>query len=162
MNINDFEIIQNEVLGAHALLEFINYYNQYHEDHSYPELMLCVPVLPIVFHKRSVTLINNRNYKEGSLYRVINECRDINAGLQERMEFMGKKTLKSVNLLLASNLIKYDWETTKLVSNGINFPAHKFSINENYKNIISSSKRLGAWFAQLNYQQITTYFNIEF
>jgi hypothetical protein len=158
--INDYNIYQNYAIGAHALWEFCKSYQEYHDEKKPPILLLALPLLAIVFNERATEAIKNRNFKEGSLYKTITENKDIYSGLQERMENSLDLTLKSINIASASNLIIYDRDTTMLIVNS-KFEPQKI-IHSDYKDIILASKRIGAWFAQLNLQEITTLFNIKF
>jgi hypothetical protein len=158
--LNEYQIVQNEVLGAHALWEFAKYYNEYNLRKSNPELMLSFPVLPIVFNKRATKAINGRNFKEGSLYRTINENKDIYTGLQDRMENMAPLTFKSLSTAFSLRLLGFDNELSQIVPFSKTFPLK--DVNVEYQEIIHSSRRVGAWFGQLDYSEISVYFNIHF
>ena len=157
---DDYGIYQNKLLGAHAIWEFSKFYQEYEENHKPPQLLLALPVLPIVFNKRAMNIIKGKKFKEGSLIKTISENKDIYVGLQERMEDTADITLSSIYLATASNLIMYDRETTNLVPNSSILP--KINKYEDYSDIISSSKRIGAWFAQLNTYEIMELFQIHF
>lgn len=158
--INDYNIFQNHAIGAHALWEFCKSYQEFHQDNKAPILLLTLPVLAIVFNKRATDSIKHRNLKEGSLFKTITENKDIYSGLQERMENSLELTLKSINVATAANLIIYNRETTELIINSRSEPQK--IVHPDYKDIILASKRIGAWFAQLNLQEITIFFNIKF
>jgi len=158
--ISDYSIFQNHVLGAHALWEFSKHYQQYEENNQAPILLLALPVLPIVFNKRASDCIKNRNFKEGSLFKTITENKDIYTGLQERMEQSMDITFNSIHIAVAADLLIYDRETTQLIPNRKSEPYIKKHLD--YLDIMASSKRIGAWFAQLSLQEITDYFNIKY
>ncbi len=160
--LGEFQIIQNDVIGAHAIWQFSLYYHEYNTKNEYPYLILCLPVLPIVFNLRARDEINNRNFKEGSLFRTINENRDIYVGLQERMESMAPLTLRSINNAVSFKVLEFDQKSTRLIPLKNTFPKADLNINEDYDKVIQSAKRIGAWFGQLELFQITTYFNIRF
>lgn len=157
---DDYSIYQNKLLGAHAIWEFSKFYQQFEENNKPPKLILSLPVLPIVFNKRAMNIIKNKKFKEGSLIKTISENKDIYVGLQERMEDIADITLSSIYIATAANLIMYDRETTNLVPNSSVQP--KIEKYEDYSDIISSSKRIGAWFAQLNTYEIMELFQIHF
>ncbi|MCC6584558.1 MAG: hypothetical protein IT271_12715 [Chitinophagales bacterium] len=158
--ISDYSIFQNHVLGAHALWEFSKQYQEYQEYNEPPILLLTLPVLPIVFNMRATNCIRSKSFKEGSLLKVITENKDIYAGLQERMEGSIDMTFKSIHIAVASGLLIYDKTTTQLIPNRKSELILKQSLD--YTNILSASRRIGAWFAQLNIQEITDYFNIQY
>lgn len=157
---DDYSIYQNQLLGAHAIWEFSKFYQEYEEKNQPPQLLLSLPVLPIVFNKRAMNAIKSKKYKEGSLIKTINENKDIYIGLQERMEDTADITLHSIQIATSAGLILYDPETTCLIPNS-NIVVKKTQY-EDYADIISSSKRIGAWFAQLNIYEIMELFKIRF
>lgn len=159
-NIYDYNIYQNYAIGAHVLWEFSRTYQEFHTKKSSPTLLITLPVLPLVFNKRATDAIKNRSYKEGSLYKTITENKDIYSGLQERMENSVDLTFKSINIAIASKLLIYDHNTTQLIVNS-KYEPQKI-VHADYKDIILATKRIGAWYAQLNFQEITTLFNITF
>lgn len=158
--ISDYNIYQNHALGAHAIWEFCKTYEDFHEHKDAPPLLLVLPLLPIVYNKRATEAIKNRNFKEGSLYKVITENKDIYLGLQERMENSIELTFKAISIAAAANLVIYDKDTGQIFVNR-KFEPQKIN-HLDYRDIILSSKRIGAWFAQLNLQEISTLFNITF
>lgn len=157
---DDYSIYQNKLLGAHAIWEFSKFYQQFEENNKPPPLILALPVLPIVFNKRAMDIIKSKKFREGSLIKTISQNKDIYVGLQDRMEDTADITLSSIYMAAASNLIMYDRETTVLIPNSSIQP--KIDKYEDYSDIISSSKRIGAWFAQLNIYEIMELFQIHF
>lgn len=160
---NEFDIIQNHVLGAHALWEFVKNFESYHPQNKGVLLTLTLPVLPIVFNQEASTIIKSRNFKEGSLIKVLAENGAFNIGFQERMEAMTEQTLKSLHLAFSLDLLLIDNNDFTLYSKetgNINFGSAKNY--KDYYSILSASRRLGAWFAQLTYDEILMYFNISF
>lgn len=162
--LNSYQIVQNEALGAHAIWEYCRYYNDYSDENNYSPLLLSFSVLPIVYNKRAREEIYLRRFKEGSLHITINENRDIYSGLQERMESMSSLTFSSINNAVKAELIQYDKKSSKII------PIRKTSImkdvkvstSSDYYKIIQASRRIGAWYAQLNLVEIMNYFNIRF
>lgn len=158
--LDSFNIIQNNVLGAHALWQFCRYYHEYHPEKNYPLVLHTLPVLPIVFNERARDRIKNRAFKEGSLLIVINETRDVYSGLQDRMEEMADLTFASISNGVAFKLLDYDRKTSMLIPRAATFPENEMT--KEYRDILSSSRRIGAWFGQLTFIEIKTYFNIVF
>ena len=96
--IEEYDIMHNNVLGAHSLWEFVKFYSNYHINKENPDLMLLMPVLPIVFSKTSCDLICRRNFNEGSLINALIEDKGIFIGLQKRMEDMSDITFNSLRV----------------------------------------------------------------
>lgn len=157
---DEFELMQNQVLGAHALREFVKFYQRVHVENIGPSLLLILPVLPLVYNQVSTQSISNKHYIEGSIYKALREDKTLFIGLQARMEKMYEQTLQSVFMAANLGLLEYDVPTTRLtLSNGSN-PSLKFS--EDYETILRSSRRLGSWFAQMSESDILETFRIQF
>ncbi|CAD5277557.1 MULTISPECIES: three component ABC system middle component [unclassified Imperialibacter] len=159
---NSFETVQNEALGAHAIWEYSRFYNEYSETHEYSPVILALPVLPIVFNARARGEICNRNFREGSLLRTISDTRDLYSGLQDRMEGLVGLTLKSLYLASAVDLVQYD-ERDSLIIPKRKTPLNiELSYGKEYDQIIQASRRIGAWFGQLDISEIMIHFNVVF
>lgn len=165
MIVNEYNIFQNKIIGAHAIWEFAKYYRMHHVERNSPNLMLAMPVLPLCLNKRVITGIKERNFKEGSLLKALDEHKDLFSGLQERMEDMADLTMQSIFLASVSGLIIYQRETGTIVPSGKNFPnalKQQIGVPYDYADIISASKRVGAWFSQVNISELVLYFNISY
>lgn len=158
--IEEYDIMHNNVIGAHSLWEFVKYYTDSHPNKESPDLLLLMPILPIVFSNTSCNLICRRNFNEGSLINALIEDNGIFIGLQKRMEDMADISFNSLRVAFATNLLSIDNETFKVGSLSQVNPSIQFP--QDYTSIISASKRLGAWFAKYEINQITNYLNITF
>ena len=158
--IEEYDVMHNDVLGAHSLWEFVKLYSNYHSNKTNPDLILLMPVLPIVFSKTSCELICRRNFNPGSLINTLIEDKGIFIGLQKRMEDMSDITFNSLRVAFAANLLSIDSDDFKIGSLSQTNPS--LQLPQDYNNIILASKRLGAWFAQYEINQITNYLNITF
>lgn len=158
--IEEYDIMHNNVLGAHSLWEFVKYFSKSHSKKESPDLLLIMPVLPIILSKTSCDLICRRNFNEGSLINALIEDKGIFIGLQKRMEDMSDITFNSLRIAFASNLLTINQDTFKVSSLSSVNPT--LSLSQDYLNMISASKRLGAWFAKYDINQITNYLNITF
>jgi hypothetical protein len=165
MKVNEFDIFQNKLIGAHIIWEFAKYYRMHHEKKNSPDLMLVMPVLPLCLNKRVVSGIKERNFKEGSLLKALDEHKDLFSGLQERMEDMAELTLQSIFIGSVSGLLVYQRETGIIIAGSRNFPntlKNHIGGRYDYADILSASKRIGAWFSQVNLSELMLYFNISY
>ena len=165
MALNEFEIFQNKLLGAHIIWEFAKNYKMHHSEKDVPSLLITMPVLPLCLNRRVVQGIKERNFRGGSLLRAINENKDLFSGLQERMENMANLTLESIYVSSVTGLITYDRDSSTIIPKATILPLKlrdNLKKNEDYNNIINASKRIGAWFAQFNQSEILLYFNLQF
>ncbi len=158
--IEEYDIMHNNVLGARSLWQFTKFYSEYHEKRESPDLLLFMPILPIVLSNNSCNSICRRNFNEGSLIKVLIEDKGVFLGLQKRMEDMSSITFNSLRVAFASNLLTIDKTDFKIRSLTNVNPS--FDVPKDYNDIILASKRLGAWFSKYSINQITNYLNITF
>lgn len=159
----EFEVIRNPLLGAAAFWEFSNSYFQEARQLSGATLPMVMLVLPIVYHKRTVDSIR-RKHKKSGLLKALSENPEITIGLQERLEAMGDLSLRTLNVACSANLIRrqstsgwpiYIPELKRL-------PAPVVPVIDEAKAILSSSRRLGAWFAQEDFVVTISRLRVEF
>ncbi|HAF36267.1 MULTISPECIES: three component ABC system middle component [Sphingobacterium] len=165
MILNEFDIFQNKVLGAHAIWEFSKNFQQTNKEKAFPTLLLTMPVLPLCLNRRVVNGIKERNFKTGSLLRALEENKDLFSGLQDRMESMANLTLESIYLGSVVGLISYDRDRSLITSTIKSLPSkikENMMKNSEYMDIINASRRIGAWFGLFNESEILLYFNLKF
>ncbi len=156
-SIKEYSIVQNYALGALALWNFSYEFYKNSENKQGPTLPLLMLVLPMVLHKETVLSIYTRQ-KEGGFYRAITENKIIQVGLQQRMEAMSEKTLRSLNLAFASDILGYNKSNTQIIPK--QKPPSASMYNDETNKIIRASQRLGYWFAELSLEQICLYLKI--
>jgi hypothetical protein len=159
---NEFDIVQNNLIGAHVLHEFVKVYTDQSGGVG-PKLYWLFPVLPIVFHEDSVSEIYARALSQGSFLKVVNSNAYLFMNLQERMEVLSTNTFKCISIACDAGLFGYDAEsariyliTSKAVVNDIK------QLGDNYQKIVLAAKRLGHWFAKMAENELLIYLNIKF
>ncbi len=170
MKFSEFQIYQNDVLGAHILWEFSKtfYWNRANdnyidEEELYPSLFHLLPILPLCLNSRVVEGIKSRNLREGSIIRALDENKDLFSGLQARMENLASVTFASIYIAHTSTLIIYDRERMVAIPNLSNLPTRlEKKLHKDYKDMLAASRRLGYWFSKLSMAEILMYFNIDF
>ncbi|NJD78858.1 MAG: hypothetical protein FIB08_17480 [Candidatus Methanoperedens sp.] len=156
---SEYYVIQNSTLGSLALWTFAKeFYENAHKERGAP-LPLTMIVLPMVFHKDTVSSIFGRVF-EGGLYRAVGDDRTISAGLQQRMEAMADQTFKALNLAFAAGLLKYDSQMTYVIPVRIS-EASQVNIGGT-KEIMSAARRLGYWFSTISMEQISILLKVRF
>lgn len=161
MNFIEYDIYQNKVLGAHILWEFSKSFHEHNKQNHYASIYHTLPVLPLCLNRRVVEGIKNRNFREGSLTKAINENKDIFSGLQERMTNMASITFESIYIGMCSRMFLLEKEKMTLIPNSVNPPEKTIkTLHEDYKDMLNASRRIGSWFSQLNFPEISMYFNI--
>jgi hypothetical protein len=161
MELIEYQIYQNRVLGAHVIWEFVKSFNDSDNQNKYPSIYQTMPVLPLCLNRRVVEGIKYRYFKEGSLLRAIDENKDLFSGLQIRMVDMAKLTFNSIYLATNSRLLVLDREQMVLIPNQVPVPQKTIAkLQEDYKDILKASRRIGSWFSKLSLQELLMYFNI--
>lgn len=156
--IEEYDVMHNNILGAHALWEFVKSYGKFSTGVLYPDLIELMPVLPIVLNETSCNSIYRRNFNEGSLIKVIVEDQAIFAGLQKRMEDMSNITFHSLRVAFSANVLTISTEDFRV--HAISNVNPSFETNNDYSKIIMASRRLGAWFSKYDFNQLQNYLNI--
>lgn len=161
-HLNEFEIIQNAALGAHALYAFTQRYEQANIERKGPLLPFMFPVLPIAFTKEYSDQISSRNFKLGSFYKVITSDNSFFINIVPKMQELSETTFKAMELGFSTKILVYDNENARIYS-GKNVSISKQSnLSKSYSDIMKTSQRLGSWFAQLKDDEIMSYFNLNF
>jgi len=155
----EHDIIQNIGIGALALHKFTNAYFIEKKNLKGPSLAIVMPVLPLLFHEKSLDNIYSKRF-EGGFFNAINGYREIPAGLQQRMEDMSEQTFKSLNLAYQSKLLTYNKELNEILP--IETKVKTDHYNAEIKKIISGADRLGFWFGALPFEQICIMLKIKF
>lgn len=161
MNVlNEYEIMQNNALGALALSAFtIEFYKNTNNMRG-PTLQVLMPVLPMVLHEDTALTLHNKK-KQGGFYRSVYENRAISVGLQQRMQSMADQTFQALNFAFASKLLNYDASSHQVIPQRRTSPL-KF-LKTNYietRRILSASERLGYWFSEMGVEQIAIILNL--
>lgn len=159
---DEYEIIQNELLGVHVLHEFVKYYTANNNGVG-PKLYWAFPILPIIFNAESTNLIHSRNYTAGSFIKVISEKSDLFSTLQIRMQNLSRKTFACIYHAANSGLFSYDPVTARLflISQGDVIKGGA-QLTKEYQQMIAAAKRLGCWFAKMSEEELLIYLNIKF
>ncbi len=159
---NEFDIFQNKILASYVLWEFCKNYSL--QKKQPPSLKLIMVVLPICFNKRIVDGIKSRNFREGSLYRALDENRDLFIGLEDRIESMGKLTFETIYLCSVSGILDFDRDRQELRFVPKAIKESEFSKLRQYPDladIFNAAKRIGTWFGKMNSVEITSYLKLD-
>lgn len=156
IEINEFVILQNPIIGSHILHEFSKrYYSEKKEGIKLPFLFI---VLPIAFSKEYSNDISIRNFKIGSMLKSLNNENLYWDTLQQRMSDFSDITFQSLNIAFAASLLRY--ENARIVPN--NYKSFKSTDRRDYDKMIKTAHRLGYWFGLLKDEEICSYLNISF
>lgn len=158
MEINEFVILQNPIIGSHILHEFTKrYYSEKKEGIKLPFLFI---VLPIVFSKEYSNDISTKNFKIGSMLKSLNNESLYWDTLQQRMLSFSETTFQSLNIAFATSLLFYDNKDARIIPN--NSKSFKATDKKDYDKMIKTANRLGGWFGLLKDEEISSYLNIYF
>lgn len=162
--LNLYEVIQNNAIGALACHSFVLGYHMVAKKKSkpnYPKLTFLFYVLPIVYHKRTREVFKSSN----ELYTAILADKEIILGLQERANKMSSQTFDSLNIAFSKKILRYN-HTSKRIELERGFK-NKISIGNidrehPVKRIQESAYKLGHIFAKNSENNIQTELNILF
>ena len=158
---HEFQIVQNEALGAMALQAFAKEYAK-QSGNGGPILPLIMPVLPIVFNERACEILwKVKRITSSRFLNTLSNYRDLPAGLQERMVNMADQTFRSLNFAFAMKIVTYEHDSCKIIPVKYlkNLPKLQYGDNQM---IIYSAKVLGGWFAYYSQEEICIFLNIYF
>lgn len=155
----EYEAIQNPALGALAIWQFAKEYYDNSNKTKGPIILLCFLVLPIVFNKQAVDNLHNR-HKQGGLIKALTESSTITIGVQERMQQMYEQTLESLNIAFSSGLLVFNQDTAEILP--MRTSSSKKYNNEQVKDILLTSKKLGYWLSELSLIQICKLLKVRF
>mgnify|MGYP000884878900 FL=1 len=158
IEINEFVILQNPIIGSHILHEFSKYY--YSEKKEGIKIPFLFIVLPIVFSKEYSDDISIKNFKIGSMLKSLNNENLYWDTLQQRMSDFSEITFQSLNIAFAASLLLYDNQNGRIIPN--NYKSFKPKDKKDYDKMIKTAHRLGYWFGLLKDEEICSYLNISF
>lgn len=158
-NLSEHDVVQNIGLGALILQTFVSVYSKDGNNQGV-FLPILMPVLPIVFHRKFLDSIQNKQSKLGSFYKALSSDRDLIVGLQERMSDMSRQTFRSLNLAFSSEILTFQPSTNTVIEGTKKPPVNLFSSPELLP-LQKGASRLGGWFKCLNLDQICIALNIE-
>ena len=157
MSLDIYELMQNPALGTCCISKFIESYSSIKG--RGPKLPLTMVVLPIVFHRQSVDILQRRALSGGLLNAKVQNP-TLGAGLQERMVEMTDQTLKSVSMGLTLGLFGYNPVTCDLIALRAKIEGPKFPTA--VRPLIWTADRLGRWMAEMQIPTFCSHLNITF
>ena len=155
---DEYDIIQNSVLGAHCIYEAVR------KAEDFKETGLLMPItyliLPIVYNNNFSDRIYNKNFKLSSFYKSIYESQFNYLNVIEHADILFKTTSRAILIARDTSLLVYDTENSTLRTNSNKqVTLSNFVSGSDYKRVLASSKRIGSWFGQLRNEEILNIFN---
>lgn len=156
----EFEIMQNSVLGAYALWAFVDgFFSVSKDDQEKLTLWHIITVLPLVYHEVSRKAIYKRRPGSG-LRSILDRDLEIDIAQNEaifnlanRLKSLQERTFRSLNCAIAWGFVD--------IKDGYILPSSKFKlpkkIYDETRHILKSSQKLGFWAGNLS---IFEYFTI--
>ncbi|MCB1055257.1 MAG: hypothetical protein KDD11_07055 [Acidobacteria bacterium] len=160
----EIEVIQNTAVGAASLWQFALSYQKNSPGGDAPDLSFLMLVLPTVFHQRSAQKISAKQFKSG-LLKALYDSPELVVGLQQRMEAMQARTLRSLSLACAADLLERQSDSKKLprfVPRRKSLPDALKPTHDDVRKVLSASKRLGTWLSGHDLSFICTQLHVRF
>ena len=147
--LNEFDIIQNEALGTIAIWRFTLQYSMIKK--KGPLLPYCFSILPLLYNRKTLNNIFNRNLGVG-FFKALSDEHSMFIGLNDRIESFRELTIKSILIGSATGLLLYDENTTEIIPirKTLPFQLKHYELSK----IDKGAKRLGQWYADIGEQQI--------
>jgi hypothetical protein len=156
-------VIHNPILGALSLWSFCREYADFGGREPGPSLPSMMLVLPVVLHKESMASIR-RMYKKSSLLKAVSEHPELSVNLQERLEWFADLAFSSLLMACSARLLSVDrdGEWPRYVATRKNLPDELSPVADDVKGILSASRRLGAWFSQVDFSVTCRLLRVQF
>lgn len=160
---DEIEIVQNPVLGAAIIWNFVKGY--YSNKCTFPEFQLVFIVLPIIYREELVELITSTNKPSGLRYftdklsttKILQ--RDMLLHIHDNASKMKGLTLRSINIAISASLINIDTESCEIIP--ISTTQHK-GVSKSIIQLLKAAEKLGFWCADLTLHEITKILKVRF
>jgi hypothetical protein len=158
-------VIHNPVVGAVLVWRFTRAYFDYTHEEAAPDLPCAMLVLPMLFHYPTVSVIHRMRFQSG-LFKALVEYPSIKITLQRRLQEFADCSLQSIGLACSADLTYMDadrpWSRLfprprpRCLPKGLLFGGSELPDME------SAAKRLGQWFARLDFNVLCTLLGVRF
>ncbi|CAO5676591.1 MAG: hypothetical protein HEEMFOPI_02025 [Holosporales bacterium] len=160
---DEVKIWNTPSIGAYLLWRFTNGYTQNHPTGDSPPGVLAFIASGILTNYELLDQVSDKRKSLQSYVRSFEENKKIDLLLGLQKNIAGKKeyTLSAIDIAIASGLLFWDKETSKLYSYGL-IPPKKRGLSPRAGNIKIGNKAevLGKWFAKHDIHTITTYLKV--
>ena len=154
------QIVQNELLAAEAIWHAVMEGFEIRQRTVGVPLPLAFLILPLVFHRRTALALSTKT-QPGALYKALVQEPEITVGLQERMQAMSDRTLRSLAVAFDTELLALDIEGSHNL-----FPVRKTPpvshVTDDVKTIMNAAKRVGQALGEMTASQVLTHLNVRF
>jgi hypothetical protein len=157
--LNEFDVVQNPALGSILIWSFVTEYYKTKDEQEGPTLPHIMMILPLLFNQHFVNSVYTKNRK-GGLYNALNHDKSLFTGVQTRMESMSGLTLRSMHICFSAKIITPEKNGFELLPIRTKIPDYKH--NESIHRMITASKRLGYWFATIDFKQLCALLKVRF
>ncbi len=154
------QIVQNELLAAEAIWHAVQEGFEVRQRTVGVPMPLVFLVLPLVFHRQTAISLSTKT-KPGALYKALIQEPEITVGLQERMQAMSDKTLRSLALALDAEFLALDVEGDQyLIPLRRTTPVNH--VTDEVKTIMNAAKRVGQALGEMAPAQVLALLHVRF
>ena len=157
--------VQNPALGAVLLWRYTSGWTERNKTSAHPPLQLLFIVLPILFHRETLTILKSTNRPSG-LHGFASKFSqsalgkgDVIAGIQSRALLWRELTWESVQLAIQSRLI------TLSMANGTAIPLTTSSptgVPVSIRPLLANAEKLGQWCSDLSLFETAAILKVRF
>ncbi|WP_407120380.1 three component ABC system middle component [Bradyrhizobium sp. STM 3561] len=160
--LDEIEIIQNPALGAYVLWRFGLGYQA--DDGRSVLLPLSFLVLPLLLHRPTLDLISSTLRSSGlTLFAAkLGKERENLLAVHERALALRPLTLQSIGLGISQRLLTLDYASISIRANSLEDGTRNPKVPERIKAFTGAAEKVGFWFSQLSFQQVSSILAVEF
>ncbi len=158
---DEYHIIQNSVLGAHCIHSALIYFEEKRKESKKRigmSLPICYLILPIVYNNEFSKVASNMRFKINSFRSSFYDSGLTYHNVLNHATNLFPTTSQSLNIGFGSGLIDMDKDTAKLLTLKATELPSKSTKDYDYGAIVQASRRVGAWFGQMDDSDILSLF----
>ncbi|WPE25774.1 hypothetical protein PshuTeo1_14830 [Pseudomonas hunanensis] len=158
-DLDEIYLMQNPALGASLIWRFAEGYAP--KGHGpLPNMLLLFIVLPILYHKelRDAAISTNPSSGLRVLAGKFKSEQEILFGIQSRMLKLRETSLASISIAIQCGLVSLNTSTAEVKSLRPKAPSE---VNEEIKEMLKASQKLGQWCKTLTIQEVQAILRIK-
>lgn len=161
----ELEHVQNPALGGVLLWRFACGYTDHHKSSDHPHLQLAFIVLPLLFHRESLELLQRTNRRTGlhgfgdKFSRHEHLQSDVLLSIQSRALAWRALTWESLQLGVSARLVTIGRADGTLIPLTTTSPR---GVPPSVKLRLNNAEKLGEWCSELSLFEVGTILKVEF
>lgn len=161
----ELENIQNPAFGAVLTWRFACGYSDHHKTSGYPHLQLAFIILPLLFHRESLEILERTNRPTGlrafgdKFSRHEHSKSDVLLSIQPHALALRPLTWESLQLAVRTRLVTIARADGTLIPLTKTLPP---GVPSSVKRMLTNAEKLGAWCSELSLFEVGAILKVEF